>query len=473
MKKFMCENFLLGSATAEKLFYDYSEKLPIIDYHCHINPKEIAQDKRFKNITQIWLGADHYKWRLMRAGGIDEHFITGDASDKDKFIKWAEILGKAIGNPLYHWSHLELQRFFGYKGILNKSTAEYVWSLCNEKLTDSSMSARNLIKKSNVETICTTDEPTDSLEWHKALANSKSFATNVFPTWRPDRALNIENDGFIEYMKELSSVSGIKINSFNDLMNALSKRMKYFDETGCRISDHAFEKIIYTPSSDEETEAIFAKRMNCNLLSHDEEMKYKTAFIRFSAREYKRLGWAMQLHYGCKRDNNTIMLERTGVDSGFDCISACPASAKLADLLNALCLTDSLPKTIIYSLNPNDNTIIDTVAGCFQNCEAIGKIQHGSAWWFNDNLEGMRAQITSLAAQGYLAGFIGMLTDSRSFLSYPRHEYFRRILCDIIGKWVENGEYPDDMNIIGEIVSDISYYNAKRYFGFKSKAALI
>lgn len=466
MKAFMDKDFLLSTPTAVSLFHDYADKMPIIDYHCHINPKEIAEDRKFENITQVWLGGDHYKWRLMRSAGVDEKYITGDAPDKEKFLKWAEVLGKAIGNPLFHWSHLELQRFFGYHGVLNADTAEEVWTLCNEKLASPDMSVRNLIRKSNVDIICTTDDPVDSLEWHKMLAADTSFETKVYPAWRPDKAMNIEKPDFLDYIAKLSEVSGVSINSFGDLKKALINRMSFFNDMKCCVSDHALEYVYYAPATDSEIERIFSKKMGGEELTALEVKQYKTMFMIFCGKEYNRLGWVMQLHYGAKRDNNTPRYEKLGPDTGYDCINNYAPSAEIADFLNALEKDSSLPKTIIYSLNPNDNQAIDTILGCFQGPEAVGKIQHGSAWWFNDNKTGMNDQLISLGNLGYLAGFVGMLTDSRSFLSYPRHEYFRRILCNLFGELVENGEYPADMKTLGGIVSDISYNNAKNYFNF-------
>ena len=467
MKKFMDENFLLSTETAQKLFHNYAAKMPIIDYHCHINPREIAEDRQFESITQVWLGGDHYKWRLMRSAGVDEKYITGDASEREKFQKWAETLAKGIGNPLFHWSHLELQRFFGYNGVLNGDTAEEVWQLANKKLADKSMSVRNLIKQSNVEVICTTDDPIDSLEWHKKIADDTSFDVKVYPAWRPDKAMNIEKPDFVDYIKKLEEVSGVKIATWADLKKALENRMDFFGTMGCRVSDHALEYVYYAPASDEEIEKIFAKKMSGEQVCCPECIKkFKTAFMLFMGAQCHKRNWVMQLHYGCKRDNNTPMFNKLGPDTGFDCINNYAPSSETADFLNALEMEKSLPKTIIYSLNPNDNQAIDTILGCFQSSEAVSKIQHGSAWWFNDNKVGMQEQITSLGNLGYLAGFVGMLTDSRSFLSYPRHEYFRRILCDVFGNWVENGEYPNDEKLLGEMVSDISYNNTKRYFGF-------
>lgn len=466
MKAFMDKDFLLSTETAQKLFHEVAEKMPVLDYHCHINPEEIAKDRKFDNITQVWLGGDHYKWRQMRSNGVDEYYITGDAPDREKFQKWAETLEKAIGNPLFHWSHLELQRYFGYHGVLNGDTAEEVWNLCNAKLQEDGMSVRNLIRQSGVTLICTTDDPADSLEWHKVIAEDDSFEVQVLPAWRPDKAMNIEKPDYKEYLEKLAGAAEMEITTFAQLKEALKKRMAFFDSMGCRASDHALEYVMYAPETEENLEKIFAKRMNGEAVTRDEELKFKTAFMQFVAGEYTKLGWAMQLHYGCKRDNNGIMYRQLGPDTGYDCINNYAPTSQMTDFLNALVEANSLPKTIIYSLNPNDDEAIGTVLGCFQNSDAVGKIQQGSAWWFNDHKIGMTKQMTSLANLGLLGNFIGMLTDSRSFLSYPRHEYFRRIMCELIGGWVENGEFPYDEKILTNIVKGISYNNAVRYFGF-------
>lgn len=466
MKAFMDKDFLLETETAQKLYHEYAAKMPILDYHCHINPQEIAEDRKFENITQVWLGADHYKWRQMRSNGVEEKYITGDASDREKFQKWAETLERAIGNPLYHWSHLELQRYFGYYGALNGETAEEVWNLCNAKLQEDGMSARNLIRQSNVTLVCTTDDPVDSLEWHEKIAADESFEVRVLPAWRPDKAMNLEKTDYLEYLKKLEVVSGVKIDSFASLIEALRIRMDYFAEHGCSVSDHGLEYVMYAPASEEEIEAIFAKRLRGEAVSRADELQFKTAYIVALGREYHKKNWVMQLHYGVKRDNNGMIFGKLGPDAGIDCINNYAPSSEMADYLNALAITDELPKTILYSLNPTDNAAIGTIIGCFQSEEARGKIQQGSAWWFNDNKQGMIEQMTSLANLGLLGNFIGMLTDSRSFLSYTRHEYFRRIMCNLIGGWVENGEYPADEKVLGRMVQDISYNNAVRYFGF-------
>lgn len=466
MKKFMDQDFLLSTETAQMLYHNFAEKTPVLDYHCHINPQEIAENRQFENITQVWLGGDHYKWRQMRSNGVDEYYITGGASDREKFQKWAETLDKAIGNPLFHWSHLELQRFFDYHGVLGADTAEEVWNICNEKLKDPSMRVRNLIEKSNVKLICTTDDPADDLKWHKIIAEDPTFSVQVLPAWRPDKAMNLEKPDYTEYLEKLGQSAQMTIQSFADLKTALKKRLAFFDEMGCRASDHALEYVMYVPADENELEQIFAKRLSGAQITREEELKFKTGFMLFAGSEYARLGWAMQLHYGCKRDNNTGMYHKLGPDTGYDCINNYAPSSQMADFLNALNETGNLPKTIIYSLNPNDDEAIGTILGCFQNADAVGKIQQGSAWWFNDNKTGMMKQMTSLANLGLLGNFIGMLTDSRSFLSYPRHEYFRRILCELIGGWVENGEYPNQPDKLASIIKGISYNNAINYFGF-------
>ena len=466
MKTFMDKDFLLSNNTACRLYHEFAETTPVLDYHCHINPKEIAEDRKFDNITQVWLGGDHYKWRFMRSCGVDEKYITGDASDKEKFLKWAEVLGKAIGNPLYHWSHLELQRYFNFNKPLNKNTAEEAWEVCNAALAKDDMSARNIIRRSNVTLLCTTDDPVDDLRYHKEIAKDSTFDVKVLPAWRPDKAMNLEKENYLDYLSQLEEASGISIFSFQALKEALSKRMDFFASMGCTVSDHGLEYVMYHPGTQEEVEKIFAKRLNGELPNRAEELTFKTEFLLYICKEYAKRNWVLQLHYGVKRDNNTKMYKLLGPDTGYDCIQNKTSAAELADFLNALAVTDSLPKTILYSLNPIDNAYIGTILGCFQNSEAVSKIQQGSAWWFNDHKIGMQDQMASLASLGNLSGFVGMLTDSRSFLSYTRHEYFRRILCNYIGTLVENGEFPENYEILGEIVKDISYFNAVRYFQF-------
>ena len=457
MKPFMDKDFLLSTETAKHLYDDFAAEMPIIDYHCHLDPKEIWEDRKFENITQVWLGGDHYKWRLMRSAGVDERYITGDATDREKFQKWAETLGLAIGNPLYHWSHLELRNYFGYTGILNGDTAEEVWQLCNEKLRN--LSARKLIEDSNVKALCTTDDPADSLEWHKKIAEDPSFGVKVLPSFRPDKAVGIEKADYLEYLKRLG-----EIHSYAELVSVLKERLAFFVSLGCRVSDHGLDAVPFEPATDDEVEAIFQKRLRGELPTALEAKQFKTALLLALGREYHRLGVVMQLHFGVIRDNSRRVFKALGPDAGIDSIGDAPSIRELAAFLCALDETDELPKTILYSLNPNDNAALVTVIGAFQTGEAVSKVQHGSAWWFNDHKRGMIDQLTTLAADGYLAGFVGMLTDSRSFLSYARHEYFRRILCELIGTWVENGEYPNDENALRTIVEGICCHNAESYF---------
>lgn len=464
MKAFMDENFLLETETAQRLFHQYAADMPILDYHCHIRPQEIAEDQKFENITQLWLKEDHYKWRLMRANGVEEAYITGGASDREKFQKWAETLEKAIGNPLYHWSHLELQRYFQYYGPLNGKTAQKVWEISSQKIKENNMTAKNLLLQSNVRCLCTTDDPADTLQWHDRISEEEDFPVQVLPAWRPDRAMNIEKQEYPEYLEKLEDISRRDIHSFGDLTEMLQSRMDYFAQRGCCVADHGLEYVMYVPASREELENIFAKGRSGKALSQREILQYKTALLLWSAREYHKRGWAMQLHYGVKRDNNTRLLHVLGPDAGADCIRGGAPAGGLTDFLNALAAAEELPKTILYSLDPNDNALLGSIIGCFQEGNIPGKIQHGSAWWFNDHKQGIKDHLTNLAAQGLLGNFIGMLTDSRSFLSYTRHEYFRRILCDLIGSWVERGEYPADEQVLGRMVQDISYNNAVRYF---------
>ena len=459
MKPFLDKDFLLSTQTAKHLYHDVAEELPIIDYHCHLDPKEIYEDRRFENITRVWLGGDHYKWRLMRSAGVEERFITGDASDREKFQKWAETLSLAIGNPLYHWSHLELRRYVGYEGALTGDTAEEVWQLCNDKLAQADMSARQLILRSRVTALCTTDDPADSLEWHRALAADESFPVKVLPSFRPDKALGIEKADYLSYLARLGGAG-----SFGELKEKLIERLDYFCTLGCRVSDHGMAAVPYAPATEAEVEAIFQKRLRSELPTAYEEKQFKTALLLALGRAYAARGFVMQLHFGVIRDNARRVYKALGPDAGIDSIGDRASVSELAAFLNALDETGELPKTILYSLDPNDNAAIETVMGAFQSGEAVSKLQHGSAWWFNDHKRGMTEQLESLAAEGYLAGFVGMLTDSRSFLSYARHEYFRRILCELLGSWVENGEYPNDERALRRIVEGICYRNAETYF---------
>lgn len=470
MKAFLDDDFLLTTPTARRL-YQVARSMPILDYHCHLDPKEIAQDRRFENITQVWLGGDHYKWRLMRANGVDEAYITGDAPDREKFQKWAETLELAIGNPLYHWSHLELRRYFGYEGVLNEDTAQEVWELCNQKLQEPGMSARNLIANSGVTLVCTTDDPADSLEWHQQLAQDSSFPVKVLPAWRPDAAMGLERPEYLDYLQRLGQAAGVEIRTYADLKKALLSRMAFFDKVGCRASDHALTAAVCQPASEEELERVFQKRLEGEPLTQEELAAFQTGFLRFVAGEYKRLGWVMQLHYGCRRNNNTRMFHKLGRDTGYDAVLQGTPSLEVAAFLDLLASQDALPRMVLYSLNPNDDEGLNSVIGCFQDGTPLGRIQQGSAWWFNDHKAGMVKQLTAFANGGLLGNFIGMLTDSRSFLSYPRHEYFRRILCELLGAWVENGEYPADWKALEKMVRGVCYNNAVEFFGFPLEKA--
>ena len=470
---FIHDDFILSNETAKTLYHKYAKVLPIVDYHCHLNPKEIYEDRRFNNLAEVWLGGrqsdgsyagDHYKWRLMRSNGVEEYYITGEASDWEKFEKFAQTLPKAIGNPMYHWCHLELKNYFGYEGVLNGETAQQVWDLTAAKLVQANMGVRGLIEKSNVAFIGTTDDPVDSLEWHKKLAEDPTIQTVVAPSFRPDKVLNIHKAGWRDYINQLSQVSGVTIDGIDRLEQALRLRMEHFAAHGCRASDHGLDRMVYHPMGRNEVDAVVKKGLAGEVVTAAEAAGLKTALLLFCAKEYTRLGWVMQLHYNCLRDPNSVMFGKLGPDCGFDCIGPDNGSAALAALLDALNNESALPRTILYSLDPGDNAFLDTLIGSFQSSECPGKLQHGSAWWFNDNKQGMRDQLTSLANLSLLGNFVGMLTDSRSFLSYTRHEYFRRILCDLLGSWVENGEYPADMAALGGLVRDICYSNAVRYF---------
>lgn len=465
MKKFMDDNFLLSNDTAVELFHNYAKEMPIIDYHCHLNPKEIYENKRFKNITEAWLYGDHYKWRAMRSNGIEEKYITGDASDYERFMAWAKTLPMAIGNPLYHWAHLELQRYFGIYEPLSEKTADAIWEKANELLSGEGFGARDLIKKSNVKLICTTDDPADSIEYHIKLKDCNDFGAKVLPTFRPDSGVEINKDGFGAWIGKLGKACGKDMRSFNDFLEAMESRVRFFHSVGCRVSDHGLSSVTYAEASKEELAAIFAKGLKGEKVSRDEESKYRTFTIQFLGRLYSELGWAMQIHMGATRNNNTKMFKKLGADTGFDSVNDEQISVPLSRLLDSLEVEDSLPKTILYNLNPKDNYVLGTMLGNFQGSEVPGKVQFGSGWWFIDNKDGMVNQMTALANLGLLGKFVGMLTDSRSFLSYPRHEYFRRIMCNLIGEWVENGEYPKDIELLGSIVQGISYNNAKEYFG--------
>ncbi|MEE1279559.1 MAG: glucuronate isomerase [Oscillospiraceae bacterium] len=465
----MDKDFLLETKTAKKLYFEYAADMPIIDYHCHINPAEIAQNRKFDNITQAWLGGDHYKWRMIRSNGVPEEEITGDADDRIKFQRFAEALPLAIGNPMYHWTHLELQRYFNFNKPLSAKTADEAWEVCNAKLQSEDMRVRSIIEKSNVKVIGTTDDPCDSLEWHKALKDEEGFDCKVVPSFRPDKMVNIDKDGFAEYIQKFSEVCGKNIESLADLLSETEKRIDLFHEMGCRASDHGLDYAVCTPATTKEADEIFKAALSGKAISVEQAEKYKTVLLLFFGAQYARRGWVMQIHYNVLRNTNAKMFKKLGPDTGFDTISKKECSAALAKFLDTLNTSDSLPKTIIYSLDPNDNEFIGTVIGAFQGTEAAGKIQHGSAWWFNDTKTGMQKQLTDLANLSVLGNFVGMLTDSRSFLSYTRHEYFRRILCNLLGNWVENGEYPNDPELLEQIVKGICFNNANAYFGFNCK----
>ena len=440
MKKFLDRDFLLETKTAKKLYHEYAEKMPIIDYHCHLLPQQIAEDKRYETITDVWLDRDHYKWRAMRIFGVEEKYITGDATPKEKFFKWAEAMPYMIGNPLYHWTHLELQRYFGIYEPLSAKTAESIWNKCNEILKSAEFSARGLIKNSNVEAICTTDDPCDSLEYHEQIAKDDSFDVLVLPSYRPDKALNITRPEFCGYIKQLSEVSGIEIKSFADVKEALAKRLDFFVEHGCRVTDHALDTVEYAEPNDEKANEALLAVLAGESVTPEQVAVYRTTLFLFLAEKYYEKGIAMQIHIGAMRDNNSLMFDKLGPDTGFDSICDDRAMIPLAKILNALESKDKLTKTVLYSLNQYQNEALLTLAGCFAGHGIAGKVQLGSAWWFNDHIEGMTRQMTAFGNLSLLSKFVGMLTDSRSFLSYTRHEYFRRIVCNLIGKWVENGE---------------------------------
>lgn len=450
---FINDNFMLKTGTARKL-YDAVKDLPIIDYHCHLSPKMIAEDYKFRNAFDLFLGGDHYKWRQMRTNGVDEEFITGGADEYEKFKAFARTVPYLIGNPLYHWTHLELKRYFDIDETLNEESCERIWNRVNECLAKDEFSAQNLIKRSNVAIICTTDDPLDTLEYHEQL---KDFSTKILPTFRPDKAVEIGKETFVPYIEQ----TGVK--TYGELVEWMRARIQYFHDHGCRLSDHALE---YVPFGIGDAEAAFNKRMAGETLTNEEIDAFKTAMLTVCAEEYTQLGWAMQLHIGALRNNNRRMYEKLGADVGFDSINDLCIAENLSKFMDSLEYRDVLPKTILYTLNPKDNYVLGTMLGNFQKAPVAGKIQFGSGWWFNDQRDGMEAQMQALANLGMLARFVGMLTDSRSFVSYPRHEYFRRILCNLLGKWVDEGEYPMDMDTLVEIASGICYHNALRYFNF-------
>lgn len=463
-KQFMNDDFLLNNSTAMELYHKYAENMPILDYHCHINPREIAENKSFNNITELWLGGDHYKWRALRSNGVEEKYITGDADDFEKFMKWAETVPKCIGNPIYHWTHLELRRYFGIDKLLSTETAKEIWLQCNKMLSTEGFKAKRLIEKSKVKALCTTDDPTDDLAWHIQIAEDKSFEVKVLPTFRPDKGIYIERDGFLQWVNKLEKVSNITIKTFKDLKTALAKRIEFFNTVGCKLSDHSLEPVKFRAGTEEEADIIFQRVLQGSKLSENEADLYKTQLITFLGKQYCKFGWVMQLHMGVIRNNNKRMFKLIGPDTGFDSIADYSIAENLASLLNGLEVTSELPKTILYCLNPSDNDILGSMIGNFQSGGIPGKIQFGSGWWFNDQKDGIMRQMTTLANLSLLSRFVGMLTDSRSLISYTRHEYFRRILCNMLGQWVEDGEVPDDMNLLGVMVQDICYNNAKDYF---------
>lgn len=468
MKEFINDDFLLQTETARKLYHEHAKNLPIIDYHCHLNPEMIANDRKFDNLGQIWLEGDHYKWRAMRTNGVDERFCTGkDATDWEKFEKWAETVPYTMRNPLYHWTHLELKTGFGVSKILKPETAKEIYDECTAKLRTPEYSARGLMKHYNVEAVCTTDDPIDDLQYHIALKN-EGFQIKVLPTWRPDKAMAVENPAnFRIYVEKLSEVSGVTVAKFADLITALRKRHDFFASVGCKLSDHGIEEFYAESYTENEIEMIFNKVYGGTELNHNEILKFKSAMLYEGAVMDWEKGWTQQFHYGTIRNNNTRLFNKVGADTGFDSIGDFTVAKAMSRFLDRLDKDNKLSKTILYNLNPRDNELIATMIGNFQDGSVAGKIQFGSGWWFLDQKQGMETQMNSLSVLGLLSRFVGMLTDSRSFLSYPRHEYFRRILCNLIGNDVENGILPaSELDFIGKMVEDISYYNAKRYFDF-------
>ncbi|MBQ5994700.1 MAG: glucuronate isomerase [Clostridia bacterium] len=469
MKKFMDRDFLLTTKTAKEIYKRGAEKTPIFDWHCHLSPKEIYEDKKPRDIYSLWLSGDHYKWRAMRSYGVPEEFVTGRKSGHDKFLKYAEIMPYCIGNPLYHWTHLELQRYFGITETLSAETAEKIWQSCNEQIKKGGFSPRELITRSNVSCVCTTDDPADSLEYHLKLKEDKSFKCKVLPAFRPDKAIAIEQPAFIPWLAAMEKTAGREITSYSELKNVLRERIEFFDSVGCCASDHALSYVPYAEANSKELEQIFKKGVEGKKLSTSELDKYKTSLLQFLAEEYCERDWAMELHIGAMRNNNTKMFQKLGPDTGYDSVDDYAIAQGLSRFMDSLEAKGKLPKTVLFTLNPKDNFVLGTMLGNFQSSKQAGKIQFGSAWWFNDNYDGMRQQITTLANLGVLGKFVGMITDSRSFLSYPRHEYFRRILCEIIGDWVEEGKYPENIKFLSKLVEDVSFNNAYGYFNLEDK----
>ena len=469
MKPFMDADFLLHNPTAQELYHEHAAKMPIIDYHCHLVPQQIAENKKFRSITDVWLAGDHYKWRAMRSNGVPERYCTGqDTSDWEKFEKWAETVPYTLRNPLYHWTHLELRTAFGIDKILNPDTARDIYDECNDKLqNDPSLTPRGLMQKYHVETVCTTDDPVDDLRYHRQI-REEGFAVKVIPAWRPDKAMAVENgETFRAYIEKLSEVSRLEIKQFDDLVEALQKRHDFFAEQGCKLSDHGIEEFYAADYTEAGIKDIFAKALGGQVLTSDEVIQFKSAMLVVFAEMDHASGWAQQFHYGAIRDNNSRMFALLGPDTGFDSIGQFNTAKAMSKFLNRLASRDKLTKTIIYNLNPADNEVVATMLGNFQDGSCPGKIQWGSGWWFLDQKDGMTKQMNALSLLGLLSRFVGMLTDSRSFLSYPRHEYFRRTLCALLGTDVENGEIPaSEMPRVRQMVEDISYYNAKNYFNF-------
>ena len=468
MKPFMDDDFLLKSETARRLYHDYAKPMPIIDYHCHLNPRLIQENYRFRNLTDAWIDGDHYKWRAMRANGITENLVTGGegVTDEERFRAWARTVPMTIGNPLFHWSHLELRRLFGIQELINEKNADAIWEQANARLNEPEFTTRGLILSSNVKVVCTTDDPVDSLEYHKAMQEEAGAQFQMLPSFRPDKALEINRPTFRPWLGKLQEAANLTIDSYDDLLKALEQRVAYFHEAGGRVSDHALDYVPYKKASKEEVSGIFLKALQGDSVTLEEEMKYKTYTLLFLGRLYADRDWAMQLHMNASRNNNTRMMKLLGPDTGYDSIGDTPVAGPLVSLLDDLEKENALPRTILYSLNPNDNDILAALIGSFQGGGTPGKIQFGSAWWFNDTKDGMLDQMTRLGNMGLLSRFVGMLTDSRSFLSYTRHEYFRRILCDMLGRWVEDGEAPSDLEWLGGIVKGICYHNAEQYFKF-------
>jgi len=464
MKSFMDKDFILNTETAKVLYHETAAKMPIIDYHCHIEAKEIAEDRKFDNIAQVWLGGDHYKWRAMRICGTPERCVTGDATDYEKWLAFCTAAPKMIGSPLYHWAHLELQRYFGITETLSEDTAEKIWNECNEQLK--TLTVRKMIEKSNVEIICTTNDPTEMLPYHKELAKDDTFKTKVFPAFRPDKAVNIDKAGFADYIGALGEAWGKEIKSFADVKAAIVSRIEYFAEVGCKAADHGLDYVPFKLADDATNEATFKKAMNGEALTAEEIDGYKTALIACCAAEYAKREWVMELHYGVIRNTNSEMFRRLGPDTGYDAVDQHLDAANLAHLLDLLLSSGALPRTVIFPIDPSHNTSVETICGAFQAEGIKGRVQQGAAWWFNDTKAGMEQQLKAFSELSVLGCFIGMLTDSRSFLSYTRHEYFRRILCNYIGDLVENGEYPADMKHLSEVVADICCNNARSYFGW-------